>query len=546
MFPGRRSKQNNRSRPYTTTRPSFFPHSHNFAIYGGVFIAGDHQGGSREAGTSSSNDIPKISRNFVRSQRNLRRQDEWIFSIGEQKDGKLGRGKVIIQAFVGRRARQLWQSTINYAQLLVHPNLLNIVGTSSDNDKAHYILFDAAQQNNACQLIAAGLRLGERETNVFGTRIVYGIASGLDFLTKINSSLSIANFGIESFDVFSDDNGNTVLAFTPQRLLEQTNQRGEENEPIQPQWVERNTMHLLGNKDGTAVFNYLITKLFSDANHIVYRDKLDRDDDDDDLQVESFTNGSAEQRRTDSVGRISTQESSANPAEMESITCRREVNWKSLGLDMSLANISETYEDILHCILPMKGDDIQLSIDLPRRSGQRRSAAVHTCMGYRREEITFTPDAVQNIILVFEQPSKNEICSQCGQVIGVANECELSDVVQDREEALGLETTEAVNQQFAMLPVIMQTNSARGVDVLLPGNVRLRSSKYDADYHMHYSYVSPEGEVYDISHIVKEWREVNNNCDVLESFVGRRGGVEELVRVLNKVSVGIIDGASLV
>ncbi|KIK60895.1 hypothetical protein GYMLUDRAFT_244048 [Collybiopsis luxurians FD-317 M1] len=335
MPPSLRPKQNNRLRPYTTSRPSFFPHSQNFAIYGGVFIAGDHQGawhelsapehsansglgGSREAEANSYNDIPKqkkISRNFVRSQHNLKRRDEWIFSIGEQKDETVGQSKVIIQTFVGRRARQLWQSTIDYAQRLVNPNLLNIVGTSSEDDRAHYILFDAAQLNDTCSLIAAGLRLGEMETTVFGMRIVYGIASGLDFLAKISPSLSPINVGIESFDVFSDDFGDTVLTFIPHGEQEQTKQRGKRNDPVQLSWLKGNVMHYNVNKDDIALFDSLVTKLFNDANCVIYRDRLDHNDDDD-LEVES-SNGSQKQCKTDSP-----QDSRAYPPEVKSIACR--------------------------------------------------------------------------------------------------------------------------------------------------------------------------------------------------------------------------------
>ncbi|KIK60866.1 hypothetical protein GYMLUDRAFT_597290 [Collybiopsis luxurians FD-317 M1] len=252
-----------------TTRPSLFPHSRNVTIHGGVFTAGDYRDRHGEV-EASSHSTPKIPRYHFRSQHNLTRRDEWSFSIGEQKGEKTGQGKVIIQTFVGRRARQLWQSTIDYTQRLVNPNLLNIIGTSSEDDEARYILFDAAQQNNACRLIAAGLRQGERETTIFGTRIIYGIASGLDFLGKISPNLSLANFGIENFDVFSDDFGNTALAFTPQRSPELTSQSGEGSSLIQPPWAERNAMHFEDNKECIVVFNSLITKLFNDANHIIY------------------------------------------------------------------------------------------------------------------------------------------------------------------------------------------------------------------------------------------------------------------------------------
>ena len=52
-----------------------------------------------------------------------------------------------------------------------------------------------------------------------------------------------------------------------------------------------------------------------------------------------------------------------------------------------------------------------------------------------------------------------------------------------------------------------QANSSRGLDVLLPGNAMIRSSRHDVDDRMRYSYVGAGGETYDISEIVEaEWR----------------------------------------
>lgn len=50
-------------------------------------------------------------------------------------------------------------------------------------------------------------------------------------------------------------------------------------------------------------------------------------------------------------------------------------------------------------------------------------------------------------------------------------------------------------------------NSSRGLDVILPGNAMIRSSRLEIDDRMRYSYVEPDGETYDISEIVEaEWR----------------------------------------
>ncbi|KAF5384636.1 hypothetical protein D9757_007468 [Collybiopsis confluens] len=107
-----------------------------------------------------------------------------------------------------------------------------------------------------------------------------------------------------------------------------------------------------------------------------------------------------------------------------------------------------------------------------------------------------------------------------------------------RKEIIAAQRQASRANQQAMLST--QANNLRGVDVLLPGNVRLRSSRYDADDRMRYSYVLPDGEAYDVSDIVEEeWREGGNNNnkrDLLEG-VGR-GGSEKLDRVLNKIKNG--------
>ncbi|EPQ59784.1 hypothetical protein GLOTRDRAFT_136558 [Gloeophyllum trabeum ATCC 11539] len=89
-----------------------------------------------------------------------------------------------------------------------------------------------------------------------------------------------------------------------------------------------------------------------------------------------------------------------------------------------------------------------------------------------------------------------------------------------------------------------QANSERGLDVLLPGNAMLRSSRYEVDDRIRYSYVDPQGESYDISDIVEqEWRResnINNRNDLLEGVLGRNEEAvgDQLDRVLSRVKEG--------
>jgi len=88
-----------------------------------------------------------------------------------------------------------------------------------------------------------------------------------------------------------------------------------------------------------------------------------------------------------------------------------------------------------------------------------------------------------------------------------------------------------------------QTNSQRGVDLLLPNNAVLRSSRYDTDERTRYSYVEG-GETYDISDIMEEEWDSSASAgqgDLLEGVLDRRArdGVDEkLHRVLSKIRDG--------
>lgn len=110
-----------------------------------------------------------------------------------------------------------------------------------------------------------------------------------------------------------------------------------------------------------------------------------------------------------------------------------------------------------------------------------------------------------------------------------------------RQEIIAAQRAASRANQRAILSA--QTNSLRGVDVLLPGNAMIRSSRYEVGDKMRYSYVEPDGETYDISDIVEEeWRENNsaNKNDLLEGVLVRNkdGLGEKLDRVLNKIKGG--------
>ena len=112
-----------------------------------------------------------------------------------------------------------------------------------------------------------------------------------------------------------------------------------------------------------------------------------------------------------------------------------------------------------------------------------------------------------------------------------------------RQEIIAAQRAASREKQRAILST--QTNSVRGVDVLLPGNAIIRSSRYDTGDRIRYSYVQ-DGESYDVSDIIEqELRETSRSSsplhknDLLEGVFGRnrdRDGVnEKLDRVLTKI-----------
>jgi hypothetical protein len=92
-----------------------------------------------------------------------------------------------------------------------------------------------------------------------------------------------------------------------------------------------------------------------------------------------------------------------------------------------------------------------------------------------------------------------------------------------------------------------QANSQRGVDVLLPNNAMLRSSRYDTDERTRYSYVEG-GETYDISDIMEEeWDSPTptGQGDLLEGVLTRGGARDAVDEKLNRVLSKIKDSRAI-
>lgn len=123
----------------------------------------------------------------------------------------------------------------------------------------------------------------------------------------------------------------------------------------------------------------------------------------------------------------------------------------------------------------------------------------------------------------------------------------VSPTTLSRQELIAAQRLVSLEKQRAILSA--QTNSERGVDVVLPGNAILRSTALDASSDkMRYSYVQ-DGEIYDISDIVEEERRAGKGKQVgytqysqqqkkddwLEGVVRQEGLGDNLDRLLSRI-----------
>ncbi|KIK63009.1 hypothetical protein GYMLUDRAFT_57770 [Collybiopsis luxurians FD-317 M1] len=81
----------------------------------------------------------------------------------------------------------------------------------SDSDP-HYIVYEGACKLNPRRLIASLLAERDRERLAgVGSQV-----SALDYLSNASTTLRLAGIGVENLDVFSDENGCSVICFTPE------------------------------------------------------------------------------------------------------------------------------------------------------------------------------------------------------------------------------------------------------------------------------------------------------------------------------------------
>ncbi|KAE9410244.1 hypothetical protein BT96DRAFT_367493 [Gymnopus androsaceus JB14] len=167
---------------------SLFAKSHSFTINGGQFYA--HSGSSHGQNRSTSTEHEDVTLTAFRviPMHKLRMLSVIYTRKGYRfNSAKRKKSDVVVQVFEGPDARQMWQKTLKFSRRLVNAHALNVVGISptfAASSDPHYIVFDGVGSRNTRHLIASMLRKGARETTIVGSRVVYGIASALDYISK--------------------------------------------------------------------------------------------------------------------------------------------------------------------------------------------------------------------------------------------------------------------------------------------------------------------------------------------------------------------------
>ncbi|KAF9064577.1 hypothetical protein BDP27DRAFT_1425682 [Rhodocollybia butyracea] len=387
---------------------AFFTGAQGFAIYGGQFTNIAHASETEKDRDSDTGKVSIVStitlerprcaevfndekypRHKLHNWKVVRSRKNWTFNsaVTAKKEGSDESISVFVQTFEGPGAKQLFSKTLEFSRGLVNGHHLNIIGISpsaksNTRTDSHYIVYERAHSKDTRRLLAAALVKGEKETTTVGLKTVHGIVSALAHLSKVASSLRLAQIDIENFDTFSDELGHIVLCYTPNMVDTDRFERARG-------FADHDSEIILCSS--------LIKKIFTEANHternltdiwawqtqiliLIYND-LGSDDE-----------GRHNQSRSSAL-ELSAQ-APQNDWESSSRQPRRELIWKSLASDMPLSDISEAYGDFLDSAF-----DTSLSVHLPHRFGMSSTtASVHKCKGYRREEVTLTPDAFRNTV----------------------------------------------------------------------------------------------------------------------------------------------------
>ncbi|KAJ6453875.1 hypothetical protein C8R47DRAFT_1167631 [Mycena vitilis] len=228
--------------------PSFFPNCREFAIYGGTFnhIVGHPAVHGRERDHSG---LRIVRQDEILGLNQIIQRSTYSLHSAETSDNA-----VLVKVFHGPLAKQTWEETSATSRLMMHPNLLRLLGRSADESPTPFLVYNGVQETVQNRLVSA-LRGDLQQCLSVGVAVVHGLSLGLSYLEL--QQLPPGSCTTEAFDILIGPDDNIILSYNsgPKTLKRKT-------QPIETDWFD--------------MFNIMCRTAFNDANHIIYQEMMQR------------------------------------------------------------------------------------------------------------------------------------------------------------------------------------------------------------------------------------------------------------------------------
>ncbi|KAF7352206.1 Paired amphipathic helix protein pst1 [Mycena venus] len=308
----------------------------------------------------------------------------YVFHTGKNK----GRA-VIVKVFNSSPAgRQQLESAVALARELIHANVLQIRGTSSETSSIHFIAYEDVYWKNATGPLAAALKNDLQRSIRLGFKMIAALSAGMNYLSV--QGVSLGSMGVENFDIFLDVDDRFVICVHPEQQAE--GDATESQEPENYAWT---------------VFNALCHKVFMAANRLLHDQQIHRNPAI--LDIIRHTSFS-EIRAASSLLSFGIPEASQDIHNGElDVSPRREYVWRTMDREQqSLATIAHRISQ-----------ELEMNLSHLHRLTHTDGVSPHRCVGYVREEIMLATTTLESAVVAHDTPSPLEICSVCHEVVGL-------------------------------------------------------------------------------------------------------------------------------
>ncbi|KAF5351338.1 hypothetical protein D9758_007993 [Tetrapyrgos nigripes] len=318
----------------------------------------------------------------ITSRENVEALDE-LFDGGHYRvhSGKHKGVAVLVKVFHGSRAKEHHKAAVAFSEGLLHPSMLRMTACSFASQSPFIVYGDDCERGPVDYCVASALTEGIPRILQLGFQLVGGLSAGLDYLSTV-VGVSLGAIGKENFEVYITK-GDQVKVGLGSCKFES------------------------GSKDAVAdweLFNDLCTKLFEDANRLLYNKEGQESSlfgasviVEDDMTTDTIEESSPAPRHS----RSGSQQPLGSPAEPVPMAPRREVQWKRSSQRSTLALVARQFRN-------------NIRISQPTRSSLRKLKATrapgtthHRCSRYSKEEITLT-SVIRECALI-----SGEVCLVC-------------------------------------------------------------------------------------------------------------------------------------